>query len=448
MIGDFESDIDRELDAAGAPPDPDAPCDGVRLAALGQVRPKPVRWLWPGWLPRGKLAILAGAPGTGKTTVALGIAATVSTGGMWPDGSAARPGAVIVWSGEDDIADTLAPRLRAAGADLSRVHLVVGMVERGRHRRFDPAEDLPHLANAARTLPGGVALIVIDSIASVTGGADSHKNSETRRALEPLVDLGQELDCAILGISHFTKGTSGRDPVERVTGSLAFGALARVVWTTARRQEDQPAEDGTRRLLARAKSNLGPDGGGIGYDLRPACHDGIEAMAVAWGRPIEGSARDLLAAAEGSGGDGPGRPANELRAATDWLRAALADGPALVRDVEDEAAAAGHSERTMRRARESLGVVVYREGEGRARPWFLRLPDRGEGIGGQYPLHNNFGRLFPIGENLGKPGLSGQPEGGGQLDGQNSGVREAGEDDAPAGHCSPDPEGAFERGVI
>src|SRR4029077_12137268 len=124
---------------------------------------------------------------------------------------------------------------------------------------------------------------------AVTG--DSHKNAEVRRGLQPLVDFAAETGCVVLGVTHFTKGTTGRAPTERVTGSLAFGALARVVMATAK-----PAEAGGKRRLVRAKSNIGPDGGGYEYDLiqEPLVGLNFGAQRVAWGAPLDGTARQLL----------------------------------------------------------------------------------------------------------------------------------------------------------
>jgi putative DNA primase/helicase len=95
---------------------------------------------------------------------------------------------------------------------------------------------------------------------------DSHKNAETRRDLQPLVDLAAELGAALLGVTHFTKGSEGRQPIDRVTGSLAFGALSRVVWVAAQKQDDE-GEVGARVLML-AKSNIGPDKGGYEYALQ------------------------------------------------------------------------------------------------------------------------------------------------------------------------------------
>ena len=291
----------------------EAPFDSVELVSAASLRPEPIRWLWPGWLARGKLHVLAGAPGTGKTTIALDLAASVTAGRALPSGFRPQRGSVLIWSGEDDPADTLVPRLLAAGADLTRVRFVGDTREDGERRPFDPARDVDLLAAAVAGVDD-VALLIVDPLVSAVPG-DSHKNAEVRRGLAPLVDLAARLDAALVGITHYSKGTQGREPLERVSGSLAFGALARVVFGTVRQQ----AEEGEpqRMLLARCKSNIGPDGGGFTYAFEQAelrAHPGVEASRIVWGEAVEGTARELLAEAE------PGDDHAEARDAADWLR--------------------------------------------------------------------------------------------------------------------------------
>jgi putative DNA primase/helicase len=222
--------------------------DGVVLVNGADLTPEPVRWLWDGWLAMGKLHILAGAPGQGKTTIAIGFAATVTSGGRWPDGSRCVPGNVLIWSGEDDPADTLLPRLLAAGADASRVFFVTGARVNGELDSFDPSRDMLALQEQAERI-GNVRLIIVDPIVSAVTG-DSHKNTETRRALQPLVDLAAGMDAALLGITHFSKGGQGSDPTQRVVGSIAFTAVARVVLVAAR-VKSEDGED--RRILSPLK---------------------------------------------------------------------------------------------------------------------------------------------------------------------------------------------------
>ena len=341
--------------------------DSVVLIRGDTIKPEAVRWLWNGWLARGKFHVLAGAAGTGKTTIALALAAILSKGGQWPDGSQASPGNIIIWSGEDDPKDTLVPRLLAMGADMTRMHFVANTIAQGESRPFDPARDMATLTLQAADI-GDVRLLIVDPVVSAVAG-DTHKNGETRRALQPLVDLGATLDCAVLGISHYSKGTQGRDPLERVTGSLAFGALARVVWGTAK-----GAEEGQLRRLVRAKSNIGPDGGGFEYDLEQIEvneHPGLIASRVIWHGAIEGGARELLAEAETIEGE-----PNQLSDTTQWLQVLIAEegGQLDKRDIMKLARENGFAERTVQRAREKLGVTVAMSGFGKEKRSIWSIP--------------------------------------------------------------------------
>jgi KaiC/GvpD/RAD55 family RecA-like ATPase len=354
----------------------------VALKCASEINPQPISWLWRGWLARGKMHIIAGQPGAGKTTIAMKMAASVSAGGRWPDGSAAKEGNVVIWSGEDDHADTLVPRLEASGADLRRVFFAREM-SRGKERRaFDPAKDIPAL-QAAIEAAGGAALIVIDPIVSATA-ADSHKNSETRRGLQPLVDMATKLDAALLGITHFTKGSEGRSPIDRVTGSVAFGALARVVMVAAREQAGADGKPG-QRVFMRAKSNIGADDSGFNYELQMAPmrdHPDILASVVCWREPVTGSAREILAAAEAEPADNEG-DGTALHEAKDWLVDFLREGPRTAKEVQSSGRDAGHTLRTLRRAKAALRVSSLKDGVSGG--WGWRLPASKDDQGGLTP---------------------------------------------------------------
>jgi putative DNA primase/helicase len=346
----------------------------VQLLRGSDVKPEAVSWLWGGWLAAGKLHILGGAPGTGKTTIALALAATVTTGGHWPDGTRSPIGNVVIWSGEDDPADTLVPRLALAGADLRRVYFIADVLDGNEQRSFDPARDVEPLRRTLAEV-GDVGLLIVDPVVSAIVG-DSHKNAEVRRGLQPLVDLAASMRCALLGITHFSKGTGGRDPVERLTGSLAFGALARVVMVAAKHQEE--GEDGRiKRLFVRAKSNIGPDDGGFEYDLRQGelkSTPGIFASTVAWGDAIEGGAREILATAETLPDEEGGQ---SLSSVSDWLRDLVNEegGRLDRREVMKAAHVMGHKERTVHRAREQLGLLVQQHGFGKDKRSVWTWPD-------------------------------------------------------------------------
>mgnify|MGYP001765287092 CR=1 FL=1 len=354
------------------PRDTPAPKTKATLRRASDLTPVPITWLWPGWLASGKMHIIGGQPGAGKTTLAMAMAAIVSAGANWPDGRCSKRGNVIIWSGEDDPADTLLPRLAASGADASQVYFVENVLEDGKPRSFDPAKDTEALRSAI-VAAGGARLLVIDPIVSAVAG-DSHKNSETRRSLQPLADLAAEVGAALIGVTHFSKGTSGREPTERITGSIAFAALARVVMIAAKEADGEDGEAG-RRILMRAKSNIGPDEGGFAYELRqepmPGHPDIVASIAVI-GETVKGTARDMLAAAEAQPEDN-----GAVGDAVEFLRDILSVAPQSVRELKAAAEAHGHSWRAIERAKKQLGVIAQKIDFKTGWKWLLPEDDGG-----------------------------------------------------------------------
>jgi putative DNA primase/helicase len=346
-------------------PDKGSELATVRLVRGDAVPLEPVGWLWRGFLPAGMLTLLGGAPGCGKTTIALSLAAVITRGGAWPDGSSCtEPGDVVVWSGEDG-ASVLMARLRAAGADPARVHLVEGVSD---ECEFDPGRDMLLLEAAATSLPR-VRLLILDPIVSAVAG-DSHKGAEVRRSLQPVVTLAQRLGCAVLGITHFSKGTGGRDPVERVTGSIAFAALARLVLVAAKVKADGDDTE-PRRVLMRAKANICADDGGFAYGLeRVEVAPEVEGQRVRWLEALQGSARELLAEAEAEPDDASDDVAG-------FLRGVLADGPKPAKAVAAEASGAGYSRDQVQRAARRLGVERRKDGMAGGWRWALPSPEGG-----------------------------------------------------------------------
>jgi len=343
----------------------------VELINGADVQPESIDWLWDGWLARGKLHIVAGPPGAGKTTVLLQMIALITSGRPFPDGSLTQPGNAVIWSGEDGIADTLVPRLIAAGADMRRVHFVKRLQDGGASRPFDPATDMNAL-QAKFSEVEDVALLMLDSVVSAVGG-DSHKNTEVRRGLQPLVDLAEAVNCAAVGVSHFSKSTAGRDPIERVTGSIAFGALPRVVIAIARRKEVNGPQADTR-LMVRAKSNIGPDGGG--FEFRMTLVAGVvdgQVPVAEFGDCLQGPAKKLLDDAETE----EDTATAERRNATDFLRELLASGAMSPKEVRRHGDEAGYSWRTLQRAMRLAGVKHRRGGApGTPGKWWIDKPHR------------------------------------------------------------------------
>jgi putative DNA primase/helicase len=339
----------------------------VELRRASDITPEPFDWVWHEWMARGKIHLIAGQPGVGKTTLAMSFAATVSSGGRWPDGTRCAPGNVVVWSGEDDPTDTLTPRLALAGADLERVYFIGGVTQDGKTTPFDPAHDMDVLARKLGAV-GGATLLIVDPVVAVVAG-DSHKNAEVRRGLQGLVDLATEHRCAVLGITHLAKGSQGRDPLERLVGSVAFGGVARLVMLAAKHQEE--GEDGrVERVLCRSKSNIGPDHGGFTYDLRQGELDawpGVFSSAVLWGAAVQGEARDLIATAdEVDTGEGGG-----INDAKRFLLDLLADGPVPTKALKADADGAGYSWATVRRALKAIGAEAEKTGMSGGWAWKL-----------------------------------------------------------------------------
>lgn len=338
----------------------------VRLIRGDAVKLEPVRWLWRGFLPAGMLTILGGAPGCGKTTIALSLAAVITSGGTWPDGSRCEsPGDVLLWSGED-AQPVLAARLAAAGANMSRVHFIDGVtdIDGG---AFDPGRDMPLLEATAGQL-AAPRMLILDPIVQAVAG-DGHKSNDVRRALQPVVTLGQRLGCAVLGITHFSKGTSGRDPVERITGSLAFAALARMVLVAAKIKADDD-ESEPRRVLVKCKANDTSDEGGFAYQLeRVLVAPEVEGQRVRWLEALEGTARDVLAEAEA---EPENRDGDSDTGADAFLRGLLADGPVQAKVIKADADGAGYAWRTVQRAGNRIGAE--RRKDGLRGGWVWALP--------------------------------------------------------------------------
>lgn len=351
-----------------------APKVTVNTIRGDQVKIQAINWAWDGYLARGKMHLIAGAPEAGKTNCLVSFGATMSReGARWPDGTLCTcTGNVLIWSGEDGIEDTLAPRFVAAGADMSRIHFVTEARENGKPIAFDPSKHVDALVARAKAI-GDVVLILVDPIISAIAG-DSHKAAETRRGLQPLVDCAEELEAVLVGVTHFSKGTSGRSPLERLVGSQAFGAVARVVFAAAKNDGD---DEGPERIFVRAKSNIGPSGGGFGYSLRVAClpleNGRARVSHVQWGDALEGTASALLAKAETKNTNEADRA---LDVAKTVIRALLADGPMNAKEAYRELEAAGVSERTAKRAKKDLGVIAARTGFGPNSVFVWSLPDR------------------------------------------------------------------------
>jgi hypothetical protein len=167
-----------------APPSGESPKAETFLAKASEIAPEPIAWLWKYWLARGKLHIIAGAPGGGKTTVYLSFAAIVSAGATWPDGTRAKVGNVLIWTSEDGHADTIIPRLMRMGADLEHIFIVRSHREAtGKTRAFNPSTDMESLREKAATISGGVDFVFLDPVVSAV--PITRNSQECRGARRP-----------------------------------------------------------------------------------------------------------------------------------------------------------------------------------------------------------------------------------------------------------------------
>lgn len=361
-------------DAAPAwTPKASAPASGPVLVCMADVKPEPVRWLWPSRFAIGKLTMLAGDPGLGKSFITLDMAARVSRGDGWPDSPASTcaPGGVVLLSAEDDLADTIRPRLDMAKADVTRIRALttvrIGIDPASGKPIFAPfnlAQHLPMLEGAIRQV-ADCRLVIIDPISAYLGGTDSHKNADVRGLLAPMTELAARYGVSIVAVNHLRKGEG--PAMYRTMGSLGFIAAARAAYAFSKDNDDPT---GSRRFMLPIKNNVGNDKTGLAYRLLAGC-GGIPA--VAWEPdPVSMSVDDALRNDDHAGGKDDG--GTERQEAVAWLRAALAAGPVEARNVYDRAQKDGIAKRTLDRAKHDLRVIAYREGFGADGSWRWKLP--------------------------------------------------------------------------
>jgi putative DNA primase/helicase len=339
----------------------------LEVVCMADVRPSAISWLWLNWIALGKVSVLAGEGGRGKSTILCDITARTTTGDQWPDGAPASDvGSVIILAAEDDVEDTLAPRLMAAGADLTRVFVIRSVMEENRRRSFNLQADLERLEAEIRKRDN-VKLVIIDPISSYLGKVDSHKNADVRSVLEPIGDMAARLRVAIICNNHFSKG--GGNANNRVIGSVAFVNQARAAFIVTPDEDDE-----TRMLLIPSKMNIAPIRHGLAYRIE-GCQVSFEGTEIATSRimyestPITVTADQALAALDGNG-EGKSAKAE----ASEFLQEVLANGPMSAKDVKREAVEAGISAKSLRTAREELGIKPEKTGFGGEGGWVWNLP--------------------------------------------------------------------------
>jgi hypothetical protein len=340
--------------AAGEPPEEPV------LVQLATVQPLPVRWLWPGWLPEGSLCVLDGDPGLGKSSMTLDLAARITTARAFPPFKGPdlgrKPGGVLLMGAEDSLAHTVRPRLDAAGGDSERIWSFEA-VRRGDNDRLPVLpDDIELLVDCIRER--AVKLLVIDPFVAFLGGEyDAHRDQDVRRCLRPLARLAAELDIVVLLLRHLNK-LAGGPALYRGGSSIGITGAARASLIVGR----DPEQD--RFVLAMNKCNLAPKPLSLAYHLEAS---GLGCRVV-WEESIDLRADQILG--HGNPARPRGRPADAGDEARRWLADLLCGGPVAATEILERAKKADIVPKTLQRAKDSLSVRSFRQGEA----WFWELP--------------------------------------------------------------------------
>ncbi|MDR1633996.1 MAG: AAA family ATPase [Bifidobacteriaceae bacterium] len=318
---------------------------GPSVVTLSEVERQYVEWLWPRYLPAGKLVVFDGDPSVGKSTLTLDLAARCSTGEPWPDGApngVARD--VLLLSAEDGLADTIVARLDAARADRSRIHALRAVIGTGSHNDGQPEppslpQDIPTLERVITERK--VKLVIVDVLMAYLGGrVDSHRDQDVRRVLHRLAEVAERTGAVFILIRHLNKDGGGT-AMYRGGGSIGIIGAARAAYLVARHPDDNE-----RRVLVQVKSNLGPEPPALAYRLTESPEHGC--ARIEWeAEPLPGlRANDLLRTATTA--DGP----NHTQTQQFILDHLIAHGgSAKAREVFEAGKEDGFTEHALKRAR-------------------------------------------------------------------------------------------------
>ena len=339
----------------------------VEMICMSDIEMKPISWLWYDRIACGKLTVIAGNPGLGKSQLTASLAATVTTGAVWADGSEPTTiGNVIFLSAEDDAADTIKPRLMAAGANTSLCHVLDAVRIKSdsnecTKRSFDLTQDIERLGAAIAKL-GNVRMVVIDPISSYLGSTDSHNNADMRGLLAPLSAMAAEHEVAIILLTHLNKSTN-QDAIGRVIGSIGLIAAARAGYIVVK---DEKAPE--TRYFIPIKNNIGNDYDGFAFHIEGIeLSEGIKTSYVDWHKGVVIAQKILHPE--------PEEKPTATNGAQDFLRELLSGKPMLAKDVFEQAEAMGYSKAAMQRARIRIGASHRKVGMDGGWEWSLPKPN-------------------------------------------------------------------------
>ena len=329
---------------------PKNPQKSVPMICMNDVEQTEVDWLWYPYIPFGKLTIVQGNPGEGKTFFAMQLAAACTNQKFLPDMEPFEPFNMIFQTAEDGLGDTVKPRLVSAGADLKRV-LVIDDSENPLSLADDRIEKAIRENNAK--------LMVIDPLQAFLGAnVDMNRANEVRPIFRKLADIAQSTGCAIVMIGHLNKA-SGTQSTYRGLGSIDIAAVVRSILFVGKVRDDP-----TTRVIVHEKSSLAPPGQALAFSLG-------DQKGFRWIGAYDISAEDLLAGGQGT------RTELKQEQAVKLIYEFLSDGrEASVAEINKEAMERGISERTVRLARNSMKDKL--ESERRGKDWWIWLKQQDE----------------------------------------------------------------------
>ena len=329
---------------------------GLVTVCAADIKPEHVEWLVDQSLPLGMLAVIGGQPGLGKSQISINLAAGVTTGKGLPGNGVFRDlGSVIILANEDDASRTIRPRLDAAGADITKVHIVEGVAREGADvDMFQLDLDIADLRERALQI-GDVKLIIIDPPSAYLGTkVDSYKESDVRGVLMPLGRLAQETGAMILLIVHLNKRVDG-GAQQRFSGSTAWTAAPRVGFMVA---EDPLTK---QRFMLPVKNNIGDDRLGYQYHIEEKLvgYGGqtFKSSYIVWDQTSSRSVGELLAPAKAT-------KVTVVDHAKSFLEDELTNGPLPVEKIISLAKAAGISWPSVNRAKNDMPISSTKVADG------------------------------------------------------------------------------------
>lgn len=337
------------------------------LIRASEIECTAINWLWPQRIVGDGLTIITGPVGISKSLISVDVAARVTTGGKWPDGTGhATQGSVILFGAEDDAGKVVVPRLAAAGADVDRVHVCQGTINAGEH---DADGDLAavvlerhigELRNAIDSV-ADCRLVVFDPLPDYIA-ADENKSAEVRAALVPLARLAQEKNVAVVAVLHQNK-KSDLTAVQRIAGSGAFAQIARVVLAIGTHPEDADKPSGKRRVMLVSKNNYGERDVGQAYAIETRSNG---QPGLVWQAGTVTMDADEIARRPTGGGEHEARRSEAVDALRDLLGSGEQNAATVTAALQDT----GLGRRLVDHAASVLNVIKTKRRDG----WYWRLP--------------------------------------------------------------------------